>query len=421
MDPPDDKTIKPSGLCDDWTGTQRIHPTVAQVVKTFVSGLNFQALLDHANSLRHRTDCKIDGEHFQCGKDHVVFALHFDDGVFWIARTPIPSATNFTIGIEETKSEIATIQFIGMHSTIPVPKIYGYNLDESNPFGAPYVLFEALPGRVLNSLPMVDENSKVLVYRQVASLMIQIAQLPSWSQIGLIQEYSSNAAFPISNIGFPIPNLPKQPAQSSARSYFDLRAERFLEFTLAKGNRDKIAVAWLYRQAIPYFVSEIFNDHTFPLCHADFSNCNILFVDDYNIAGIIDWTWAQSGPWELFACFPHEFSRIFYPEKSLDKASRQLFLEILEEEEQKQDLNVPLARYMGSKAGRILEITQDYQSMSHGEWLPMENIHELIELLYGDSHTWEDIKKLAWAQLGISSITNRESTSIEILQPHVLT
>jgi len=330
-------------------------------------------------------------------------------------------STNFAIGIEETKTEIATIQFIAMHSTIPVPKIYGYNLDETNPFGAPYVLFEALPGRVLNSLPVVDENSKVCVYRQVASLMIQIAQLPSWSQIGLIQEYSSNPAFSISNIALPIPNLPKQPAQSSALSYFDLRAERFLEFTLAKGNSDKNAVAWLYREAIPYFASETFNDHTFPLCHADFSNCNILFDDDYKITGVIDWTWAQSGPWELFACFPHEFSRIFYPEKSLDKQSRRLFLEILEEEERKLDPNVPLTRYMGSKAGRILEITQDYQFMTDGDWLPMENIHELIALLYGDNLTWEDIKKLAWGQLGISSITNRESTSIEILQPHFLT
>jgi len=85
--------------------------------------------------------------------------------------------------------------------------------------------------------------------------------------------------------------------------------DKFLERKREEGNPDKIAIAWLYRKAIPHFLSpELFSCAEFPLCHADFSNCNLLFDDDYNIAGVIDWTWAQSAPWGLLACFPHELS-----------------------------------------------------------------------------------------------------------------
>jgi len=53
------------------------------------------------------------------------------DGAVWIARISLPpSATEFNIGIEEMKSEIATIRFIRANSTIPVPDVYGYNFKQ---------------------------------------------------------------------------------------------------------------------------------------------------------------------------------------------------------------------------------------------------------------------------------------------------
>lgn len=195
-----------------------------------------------------------------------------------------------------------------------------------------------------------------------------------------------------------IQSLPFQSAVSSARTFFDVRARHFLDQKLAESHDDKITVAWLYREAIPQFLQDGFH-HQFPLCHADFGNCNILYDDDHNITGVIDWTWAQSGPWEHFACFPHEFSRRFGPAMSLCEKSRALFLKIFEEEESQWDPKIPLTQYMRSKAGRIAELTQDYQHINDGTWLPMDNIRELIKLMYGDDVDWEDIKRMAKADL----------------------
>jgi isoamyl acetate esterase len=385
---------------DHWTGTELIPPWIADVVLRFISVLNFQALCSLANSIRGRSDCTIDQKRFQCGKDHVVFELAFGDGTFWVARFPVKSESGYTIGPDEMNSEIATIKFVRQHSTIPVPEIFDYGLDESNEVGAPFIIFNALPGRELRMLPRVDDNVKVHVYRQVASLMVQLSRLPRWPEIGLLQQSDSDTVPTISKVLLAIPNLPHQPPLSTARSFFEFRARCFLERMLAGANEDNIIVAWLYRKAIPHLLENDFSPQ-FPLCHADFGNCNILYDDDYNITGVIDWTWTQSGPWEIFASFPHEFQRRFPPGYSLCHESRELFLKVLEEEENKWNSNVPMTRYMSSKAGRISELTQDYQHITENSSLPMENIRELVGLIYHDGCDWETLKGLARAELSL--------------------
>ena len=94
---------------------------------------------------------------------------------------------------------------------------------------------------------------------------------------------------------------------------------------------------------------------------------------------------------------------------SLPKTSRKIFLEALENEEVKRDPDIPITRYMGSKAGRIMELAQDYQAITDRDWVPMENIYELIEILYEDGTGWEDIKRMAQKELTIcSSICHKD-------------
>src|SRR5579862_5218299 len=203
---------------DYWTGTDCHHPKTVALINGFISTLSFQSLVDHANSIRGRTDCTVDAHRFQCGKDHVIFAMNFTgDSTIWIARISLPpSILEFNIGVEEMESEIATIQFIRANSTIPVPEVYGYNLEQGNQFGAPYVLFQALPGRILKPLPLLEDEIKPRVYQQVASIIVQISRLPPWSQIGLIQATPASSAsrFTITNMCLPIPNLANLTAPS---------------------------------------------------------------------------------------------------------------------------------------------------------------------------------------------------------------
>jgi hypothetical protein len=100
--------------------------------------------------------------------------LEFADSTIWVARAPLSLDSNSkNVGkLSVLESEIATIAFVKQHSSIPVPEIFGYNLDENNDFGAPCIYMEALPGRTLHLLPLIDDTPKTHVYRQVAQVML---------------------------------------------------------------------------------------------------------------------------------------------------------------------------------------------------------------------------------------------------------
>lgn len=48
----------------------------------------------------------------------------------------------------------------------------------------------------------------------------------------------------------------------------------------------------------------------FPLCHGDFGHNNIIFDDNYQLLGVIDWEAAFAGPWEISGEFPLTLSVI---------------------------------------------------------------------------------------------------------------
>jgi aminoglycoside phosphotransferase (APT) family kinase protein len=47
----------------------------------------------------------------------------------------------------------------------------------------------------------------------------------------------------------------------------------------------------------------------YPIVHRDFRPHNILFDDEFNIVGVIDWEFAHSAPFEVFAALTNMYSR----------------------------------------------------------------------------------------------------------------
>jgi hypothetical protein len=76
-----------------------------------------------------------------------------------------------------------------------------------------------------------------------------------------------------------------------------------------------------------------------------------------------------------------------------------LFLSIFEGEERKYNIHVPMAKYMQSKAARIVEIVDNYQHMDGRIYVPMLDLEELITLTYEEQYPWEEIKAKALADL----------------------
>jgi hypothetical protein len=74
----------------------------------------------------------------------------------------------------------------------------------------------------------------------------------------------------------------------------------------------------------------------YPIVHRDFLLHSILFDDAYNIVGVIDWEYAHSAPFEVFAALTNMYSR--FDPKALravsdgDEEGRQYIKNIMDEE-----------------------------------------------------------------------------------------
>jgi hypothetical protein len=58
------------------------------------------------------------------------------------------------------------------------------------------------------------------------------------------------------------------------------------------------------KTAVPHIVIESRIRDPFPLCHPDLHHGDLLFDDDYNLTGVIDWSQAQTVPLERLAVSP---------------------------------------------------------------------------------------------------------------------
>lgn len=126
----------------------------------FVEQQNFKILEAHASGLRHNVPCRAVFHKVIAGGKHVLIKIMFEDGVEWVARIMFPqcpqSERHECMGgypqdkldhcIAGMESEIATLQYVGAMTSVPVPKVFGYDLNRDNDVGGPYILLEMIPG-----------------------------------------------------------------------------------------------------------------------------------------------------------------------------------------------------------------------------------------------------------------------------------
>jgi hypothetical protein len=281
------------------------------------------------------------------------------------------------------ESEIATMKYIKQNTSIPLPTVYGFDLDPTNTVGAEYMFMEALRGHLTYNLTQIPDEVKRKVYTQVVEIMLQLSRL-RMPFIGLL--HGADKDVHIS--GMIIEEYYRFKEFSTATEFYKRRASNYYDRELLEGNEDHIVVAWLYEKAIEYFVQPESDCGPFPLRHPDFNNCNILYDDDWNITGVIDWTATYSSPWEGFLTPAIEFR---LPEFNTE---RELFFEIFEIAANATQPKLPISNFMSSKAGRIVALVNNYH-FGHPPVIPDCRTTELIELMFGNHVTWADITRIA--------------------------
>jgi isoamyl acetate esterase len=383
---------EPSRISDKWRGMSNVFKHERDHVREFINTLNFDWLENRANNVLGRTGCEVRRDIFSSGQDNIVFELSFPDNTMWVARISKPPFANVGAsstpsshrGAAEMLSEIYTIDYVSKNTTIPTPRILDYDVNRSNPLGAPYMLMEEIQGHFVEHLTRIPKLYIRHVYHQIAEIVLQLSHL-QFPLLGLLQHSDSDSKFHVK--GAIVEGYKRFDAFSSAKAFYTTRALHFLYQKQVEipADPDWIALAWLYLEAIPLFCSPELDSGPFPLKHPDLNNGNILYDSQYNIVGVLDWTATQTAPWQSFVVPPNQFEA---PE---DLPLRNLYFEVFEEVEKLENPLTPLSNMMKHSNCVMTELVDCYYGWTR---CPLGYAKRLARLVYGDAIEWSDVKAM---------------------------
>lgn len=108
--------------------------------------------------------------------------MHFEDGWSCIARF----TRNYEM-MHKTESELATIEYVRKHTTIPVPEVFLVNHNENHVVGAAFVVMERTEGKMLCDIwDGLTLEHKIIVIGQLPDVFAQLAEL-KFDKIGSLK------------------------------------------------------------------------------------------------------------------------------------------------------------------------------------------------------------------------------------------
>ena len=295
-----------------WSGISelmRSDSPMAKGLQDMLDKVDLEGLRSIASSLRNGLKCTI-SEKYTCGAYNLVFEILFDDGKSWIARlrsaSPIQVVSQELVFESPTykqhimESEVATMNYVRRHTTIPVPEVYAFDTTSTNPAKSPYILMECIQGwRTPLKLQELPDTVLRKILDQLANVLFQLSSL-QFPKIGYLHDDIDG--------GYRIDAMLDRKGKrvgpySSAAEYYRWRADQ----PLNRSNeslvdlQDALFHSYLYRLSLPFLMNGTRSAGPFPLAHNDLGVHNVLFDEDWKLVGVIDWSGACVVPWESFA------------------------------------------------------------------------------------------------------------------------
>jgi Phosphotransferase enzyme family len=282
-------------------------------------------LAAHASNIRNGEKCTVDQSSFNAGGQHLVMHIRFEDDVTWLARIRFPPCTRdghrcvggfrtFRNAALSMESEIATIMYVKKNTSLPVPRVYGYDLGRDNCVSAPYMLIEEISGtnveeRIFRDGGIYGVQMKS-VDRQVREFIAELATL-RFNKIGRLCLDKENEMISFPGAGGPFASsgdyyLVSLQTKISTHGYHRVVDESYRPSVVnwdAASESEIIEIAfWIYLQ-IAKFLGSQSSEGPFPLEHPDWNDQNIMVDEDYRVVGVIDWENARTCPVESFRSF----------------------------------------------------------------------------------------------------------------------
>ncbi len=385
----------------NWQGFDDLEPgPFLDRIKTVLSTVNFRQLEKVALLARAQHDkredpdltCTANTSLFAYGYNNLVLELAFSDHVYWIARIRYR-----VVGVSEARghamdllSEIATIRTVRERTSIPAPQVFAFDVSPSNEVGCPYMIMEALPGRTLGGSIAAQVPSEHLpkVASQLAEVVYQLYGL-AFDRAGRLWRGKDGDG--------PLEVIPvdAKPCPRTSLGWFYRQRQRDNRRAMKNHPDDPEwrAACWVLKTAVAHIIIEARARGPFPLCHPDIHAGNLLFDDDYNLTGVVDWAQAQTVPLERLVVTPEILTSPDDPEERNNsvevlKTLIRDHLQRLELAGRAADASSPLvlSSYFGSKRAEITHRCT-YTHFSRALW----NGQRVASLIFGDAVAWEQL------------------------------
>ena len=286
--------------------------------------INFQELRRRAGLAVSRTCTDI--RLLTKGRYHEIFLLSFDN-------SDDPTSHNTPLGngadsvkewnciarvsrqpecIKKLISEMETMEYVRLHTSIPVPEVYSYDFDVRNSVSAQFMLMERKPGlhlyRIWDKLSL--EHKKVAI-SEIARVQAELSKL-KFEEIGTLTSDGRIGPL-IYCMGDELKGL-----KTTSGGPFKSTLDYLLHFLNLRhdGTKDFEDVGLILKSHLANLDNSPHVNSPFRLIHADLDGQNILFtgglpssdstdsVPPPRLSAVLDWEWAYTGPVHYLYKFP---------------------------------------------------------------------------------------------------------------------
>ncbi|KAL4899567.1 hypothetical protein BDW74DRAFT_109910 [Aspergillus multicolor] len=304
------------------------HPAEKELRDACIERANWNTLREYASSRNSGRPCTL-LEQSTIGSAHLIRLLRFENPTIdtdsaldagtdieplWIARV------NLTLSTPESESllryDLDAMDLIRSKTTVPVPKVYGYELSDDNAVRAAFTLMQVIPGfSVLDAegayggRAPVDKRKRFI--EKVAGIQVQLSSI-RFPQIGkIIRRLDGTFDIdPFPSIGGPFSTasgfLETWAAQARPKAPI---SERTIRERLKYGPIEKQKEVLMSLREFPDKLEELArivrnsrpesDSGPFPLYYSDLHQGNILVDDEFGIIGVLGWEGLCTMPWEL--------------------------------------------------------------------------------------------------------------------------
>jgi hypothetical protein len=241
------------------------------------------------------------------GGMHVHLPIRFSDGTIWLARILRHNFTSFSdeLSNEILISECATLKWLEKVEEIPSPRLHAYGLrgDAGNEVGVAFMLVDMLPGEPFNKVT-ATEAQRQKVYTGLGTILTALSRYPFHCIGSLILENDGSSQIgPVT--GDRTGTLSRLGPFSNATDYYVALADEYLRLIADRQLfADYPSDAYLMFKHLRELASkgqcngfeEALDTGPFFLKHMDDKGDHILVDGDFNITGVIDWSFARLVP-----------------------------------------------------------------------------------------------------------------------------